>query len=109
MRYQVVPTALQKKIILERMLGLIAQFASSLLCNEIIKCSTCHGFGKKLESIIIIIFPNLKLFLFILSNIQCKADERYETFYQRIVAHLEDNLLTVASGSQHDGGSSNRG
>ena len=33
-------TAIQKKITLERMLGLIAQFAPSLLRNEIIKRST---------------------------------------------------------------------
>ena len=32
-----------------------------------------------------------------------KYQERYGTFYQRIVAHLEDNLLTVASNLQHDG------
>ena len=38
-----------------------------------------------------------------LSNIKRKDDERYETFYQRIVAHLEDNLVTIASGLHHDG------
>ena len=33
-------TAVQKKLVLERLLGLIAQFSPSLLQNEIIKCST---------------------------------------------------------------------
>ena len=38
-----------------------------------------------------------------LHSIKKGTDERYETFYQRIVSHLEDNLLTVASGIIHDG------
>ena len=38
-----------------------------------------------------------------LSDIKRENGERYETFYQRIIAHLEDNLLTVASGLTFDG------
>jgi len=37
-----------------------------------------------------------------LSSFKRENDERYETFYQRIIAHLDDNLLTVASGMHHD-------
>ena len=38
-----------------------------------------------------------------LSNIKRQTDERYETFFQRIIAHLEDNLLTIESKLIHDG------
>ena len=38
-----------------------------------------------------------------LYTIKREPDERYETLFQRIVAHLDDNLLTVASGVTHDG------
>ena len=90
-------TAVQKKIIRERMLGLIAQFAPSLLRNEIIKCSTSLSWIWQIIRKHYI-FSQSEVSFLSLSNIQRKADERYETFYQRIVAHLEDNLLTVASG-----------
>ena len=38
-----------------------------------------------------------------LATFQRVENERYETLFQRIMAHIEDNLLTVASGLQHDG------
>ena len=38
-----------------------------------------------------------------LHNIKRELDERYETLYQRIIAHLEDNLLTSEAGLIHDG------
>ena len=95
-------TAVQKTITLERMLGLVAQFAPSLLRNEIIKRSTSlssiwqrirkhYGFNQS------------EVNFLSLSEIHRKDDERVETFFQRIMAHLEDNLLTVSSGLQHDG------
>ena len=95
-------TAAQKAIILERMLGLIAQFAPSLLRKDVIKCSTSlswiwqrirrhYGFVQSETNF-------LKL-----CEIKRKDDERYETFYQRILAHLDDNLLTVGSNLQHNG------
>ena len=37
-----------------------------------------------------------------ISTIKHKADERCETFYEHIVAHLDYNLLTAASGILHD-------
>ena len=95
-------TAIQKKIMLERMLGLIAQFAPSLLRNEIIKRSTSLSWiWQRIRKHFN--FVQSEVNYLSLSNITRKQDERYETFYQRIVAHLEDNLLTVASGLHHDG------
>ena len=95
-------TGAQKAIALERMLGLIAQFAPSLLRSEIIKKSTSlswiwsrirkyYAFSKS-EVNFLKLYEKNKL-----------PDERYETLYQRIIAHLEDNLITVASGIIHDG------
>ena len=86
-------TAVQKKIMLERMLGLIAQFAPSLLRNEIIKRSTSLSWiWQRIRKHFN--FVQSEVNFLSLSNITRKQDERYETFYQRIVAHLEDNLLT---------------
>jgi len=84
------------------MLGLIAQVALSLLRNDIIKRSASlawiwqriHRHNS---------FSQSEVNFLALYTIKRKDDERYETFYQRIVAHLEDNLLTVISGLQHDG------
>ena len=95
-------TAVQKNIQLERMLGLIAQFAPSLLHNEIVKKSTGlnwvwqrirqhYGFRQSESNF-------LKLAL-----IKRSEGERYETLYQRLLAHVEDNLLTTESGIMYDG------
>ncbi len=95
-------TAVQKNIMLERMLEFVAQYAPSLLYRDIIKKSTSiawvwtrirrhYGFVQSEVN-----FLNLH-------QIKRKDDERYETYFQRILSHLDDNLLTVASGLQHDG------
>ena len=95
-------TAIQKNIVLEHMLGLVAQFAPSLLRNDILKKSTSlswiwarirrhYPFTKSEANF-------LKL-----HNIKRLENERYETFFQRIMSHLEDSLLTAGSNIQHDG------
>ena len=38
-----------------------------------------------------------------LSTIKRQEGERFETLFQRIVAHIEDNLLSTESGLTHDG------
>jgi len=95
-------TALQRNIILERMLALIAQFVPSLIRNDIINKSTSltwiwHRVRKHYS------FAQSEVNFLKLSNIKRESDKRYETFFQRIIAHLEDNLLTVESGLLHDG------
>ena len=84
------------------MLGLIAQFVPTLLRNDILKKSTslnyiwqriCKHYS----------FSQSEANFLKLSSIKREEHERYETFSQRIVAHLEDNLLTVASCTIHDG------
>ena len=95
-------TAVQKKIILERMLALIAQFAPPLLRNEIIKRSTSlASIWQRIRKHYN--FSQSEVNFLSLANIERKPDERYETFYQRIMAHIEDNLLTVASNLEYDG------
>ena len=95
-------TAAQKAILLDRMLGLIAQWSPSLLRKDVMKYSTSlswiwqrirrhYGFAQSEVNF-------LKL-----CTIKRKPDEEYETFYQRILAHIDDNLLKVASNLVHDG------
>ena len=95
-------TAVQKQIILERMLGLVAQFAPSLLRNDIIKRSTSLAWiWQRIRKHYN--FSQSEINFLNLATIKLKPDERYETFYQKIMAHVEDNLLTVASGLLYDG------
>ena len=93
-------TAIQKNIQLERMLGLIAQFSPSLLRNDIIKKSTSLKWQRIRKHYS---FSQSEVNFLKLHNIKREPDERYETLYQRIIAHLEDNLLTSEAGLIHDG------
>ena len=99
---QVTKTAVQRAIMLDRMLGLVAQFVPSLLRSEIIKRSTSLSWIwnrlRKHYS-----FTASEVNFLRLSEIKKEEGERYETFYQRIIAHIEDNLLTVSSGLEFDG------
>ena len=95
-------TAAQKNIQLERMLGLVAQFAPSLLRNEIINRSvSLNWIWKRIRKHYS--FQQSKVNFLRISTIKREPDERFETLYQRIVAHLEDNKLTTESAIQHDG------
>ena len=88
----VTKTAVQQAILLDRMLGLIAQFVPSLLRSEIIKRSTSISWIwdwlRKHYS-----FNASEANFLRLSDIKLEPGERYETFFQRIMAHIEDNLL----------------
>ena len=95
-------TGVQKSIILERMLSLIAQFAPSLLRNDIIKNSTSLSWiWERIRKYYALGSSEVNFIK--LYEIQRKEGERYETLYQRILAHLEDNLITISSGIEHDG------
>ena len=89
-------TAVQKAIQLDRMLGLVAQFSPSLLRNDIIKKATSLSWvWKRIRKYYS--FSQSEVNFLKLSSIQRMENERYETLYQRILAHIEDNLLTIAS------------
>ena len=98
----VTKTATQRAIVLERMLGLVAQFSPSLLRTEIMKRSTSlEWIWTRLRKHYS--FSASEANFLKLSGIKREENDRYETFYQRIVAHIEDNLLTTASGILFDG------
>ena len=95
-------TAAQKNAVLEHMLGMIAQFSPSLIRNEILNRSTSlvwiwqrirrhYGFRQSEVNFLSIY------------KIKRVEGERYETLYQRLIAHVDDNLLTTGSGIEHDG------
>ena len=95
-------TALQKNIILDQMLGLIAQFSPSLLRSDIIKRSTSlQWIWQRIRKHYS--FCQSEVNFLKLSTIKRQEGERFETLFQRIVAHIEDNLLTTESGLTHDG------
>ena len=95
-------TAAQKNAVLEQMLGIIAQYSPSLIRNEIVERSTSlpwiwqrirQHFG----------FRQSEVNFLSIYKIKRVEGERYETLYRRLVAHVEDNLLTTDSGIVHDG------
>ena len=95
-------TAAQKNAVLEQMLGLVAQFAPSLLRNDIIKKSTSLGWiWQRIRQHYG--FRQSEVNFLSIYKIKRTEGERYETLYQRLVAHVEDNLLTPTSGIVHDG------
>ena len=87
---------------LERMLGLVALFSPSLLLSDIIKRSTSLNWTwhriRKHHS-----FRQSEVDFLRLSTNKREDRERYETLIQRLIAHLEDNLLIVDSGLIYDG------
>ena len=95
-------TAVQKLYILEHMIGLIVSYCPETIRLEIQrKCTSLkwiwnrvrrhYGFNKSEVNF-------LKL-----ATIKYSEGERYEAFFQRIMAHLYDNLLTAESGITFDG------
>ena len=95
-------TAVQKGLMLNHMLGMIASYAPSLLRNDIIQRSTSLSWiWKRLRKYYS--FSQSEANFLKLCLIKQEDGERYETLYQRILAHIEDNLLTTTCGLSHDG------
>jgi len=95
-------TATQKCILLNHMIGLIVSYCPENIRLEIERKATSlkwiwqrvhrhHGFSKSESHF-------LKL-----ASIKLSEGERYESFFQRIMSHLYDNLLTAESGIIFDG------
>ena len=95
-------TATQKVANLNRMLGLVAQYSPSLLRNDLIKKSTSLNYIwqriRKYYS-----FQQSEAQFLKFSTITLEPGERYEHLYQRIIAFLEDNLMTTESGLLFEG------
>ena len=95
-------TAVQKNAKLELMLGQIANYATIISRNSIVKSST------SLNTIWIKIreqygFQTNGSRFLDLSHIQLAAGERPEDLYQRLISFFDDNSLTVESGLLHHG------
>ena len=95
-------TAAQKFIILNHMIGLVVGFCPENIRLEIDrKCTSlkwiwsrvCRHYG----------FTKSEVNFLKLSTFKQADGERYESFYQRIMSHLYDNLLTSESAIKHDG------
>ena len=95
-------TAVQKGYVLEYMIGLIVSYCPETIRIEIQrKCTSLkwiwsrvhrhYGFNKSEGNF-------LKL-----ASIKRRDRERYEAFFQRIMAHLYDNLLSADSQLSYDG------
>ena len=95
-------TAVQKNIILKRMLNIIAQFSPPLLRNDITeKSMSLNWIWQRIPKHYS--FSQSEVNFLRLSEIRQNPDERYETLFQRIVAHLDDNLLSTTSNILYDG------
>lgn len=95
-------TAQQKVTRLNRMLGLISQWVPHYLASDIVNNST------SLESIWNCVrkyygFQQSEVQFMKFSTIVWEEGERPERLYQRILAHLQDNMLTKDSKLKHDG------
>ena len=95
-------SAHQKASMLELMLGQIANFCPVISRSSIVKNSTSLNdiWGKiRLHYG----FQSTGAHFLDFSDIKLEADERPEDLYQRLVAFVEDNLLTTASCITHHG------
>ena len=95
-------TAQQKAVMLDLMLGQIANFCPVIARNCIVRNST------SLNDIWSTIrlhygFQATGAHFLDFSDIKYEADERPEDLYQRILAFVEDNLLTSGGGITHHG------
>ena len=83
------------------MLQYIAQHAPVFLRGDIVKNSTSlKWIWQRIRRHYS--FDQSEVNFLKLYAIKREAEERYETLYQRIIAHLDDNLLTVESGILDD-------
>ena len=92
----------QKVIHLNMLLGQIANFATIISRNQIIKNSTSLDdvWGKIREHYG---FDSTGAKFIDLINIRLKTNERPEDLYQRLVTFIDDNLLTTTDNIKHNG------
>ena len=92
----------QRVVHLNQMLGLIAQYVPCFLSNDIVKNSTSvsdvWNFIRKYYGL-----QQSESNFMKFSSITWEEGERPERLYQRVLAHLQDNLLTKGGTLKHDG------
>ena len=95
-------SAAQRNAHLQQMLGLIAQWVPTFLTNDIVKSSTSMAdvwnFIRKYYG-----FQQSEVTFMKFSSITWEEGERPERLYQRVLAHLQDNLLQKDGKLKHDG------
>ena len=95
-------TAAQKCARLELMLGQIANYATIISRNTIVKNSTSlNTIWTKIREHYG--FQTTGSRFLDLSHIRLQADERHEDLFQRIVSFFDDNLITEEGGLTHHG------
>ena len=95
-------TAAQKLIALNHMIGLIAGFCPENIQLEIKrKCVSLKWIWDRVRRHYG--FTKSEVNFLKLSTFKRAEGERYESFFQRIMSHLYDNLLSTDSGMLHDG------
>lgn len=95
-------TAVQKNAHLELMLGQIANFCPVISRNTIVKnCTSLNGIWQKIREHYL--FQSTGAHYLDLVNISFQADESHEDLFQRLMAFVEDNLLTSHCNLTHQG------
>ena len=95
-------TAQQKVVILEMMLGQIANFCPIIARNTIVKNST--SLGQIWQTIRLhYSFQSTGAHFLDLADISLEPDERPEDLYQRLLAFIDDNLMRKNGNISHHG------
>ena len=96
------PTAAQKNLNLELMLGQIANFCPGIARNTFLKDATSsYDVWQKIR--LHLGFQCTGAHFLDLANIRLEPNERPKTLYQRLNAFFQDNLLTPQNGISHHG------
>ena len=91
-----------KHAYLDHMIGLIGNYAPQHIESEIKrKCTSLDWIWQRVRRHYG--FAQSEVHFLKLSGIKLEADERHETFFQRIMAHLYDNLLVANSEIKFEG------
>ena len=95
-------TAAQKLIILNRLIGIVSSYCPENIRPEIErKCTSLKWIWDRIRKHYG--FTKSEVNFLKLSTFKRAAEERYESFFQRVMSHLYDNLLSIDSGIKHDG------
>lgn len=95
-------TAVQKNVTLELMLGMVATYCPVISAGSIVTSSTSlANIWQKIRQHFG--FQSTGAHFLDLASIKLEQDEKPEDLFQRIMAFLEDNLLTTTGGITHHG------
>ena len=94
--------AIEKHAVLDTMIRFISSYCPPHIQSEIErKCTSLNWIWQRLRRHYG--FSQSEVHFLNLSSIKMESEERHETFFQRIMAHLYDNLLTAGSEIKFDG------